>query len=208
MKTWLNTISAASLALAMPALVSPALAQDAPAPAEQPLAVEGEPIEPMDGSMDDDAMSEDTMDAGAEDGDAIKPAQEASEMVGSWLVGTTIMSDSGESVGEINDILVDIETGEITGVVAGAGGFLGMGAKAIAVDWDRLTIDFDGYEVTTDLTREEAEAAAEYQFRDRQVPPPDPELTPDMATDMSADPGTNMDAPMTPVDPNAEVPAE
>lgn len=55
----------------------------------------------------------------------------------SKLEGLNVYNDSGESLGKINDILVD-HNGNIKNVIIGVGGFLGVGERYIAVTFDKL----------------------------------------------------------------------
>jgi hypothetical protein len=60
--------------------------------------------------------------------------------LGSRLIGQPVYSaagDEAEEIGNISDIVFS-ETGEITAVVIGVGGFLGIGEKAVAVDFGSL----------------------------------------------------------------------
>jgi hypothetical protein len=52
------------------------------------------------------------------------------------------------------------------------GGFLGFGAKQIAVDWDDLEQADDGSEIVLALTREQADEAPSFNFRDQELPTP------------------------------------
>jgi sporulation protein YlmC with PRC-barrel domain len=65
---------------------------------------------------------------------------------GQWLatllIGQTVTNDAGESVGDINDLLVD-KSGRIANVVIGVGGFLGIGEKNVAVPYDALSVRTD-----------------------------------------------------------------
>jgi sporulation protein YlmC with PRC-barrel domain len=111
--------------------------------------------------------------------DVLVSSQGANELRADWVVGATVTSTQGETIGSIQDIILDGEEGDVTAAVISVGGFLGFGAKNIAVDWNELQIDWDGSEITLDLTREEADAAEEYSFRDREyAPPPPPENEP------------------------------
>lgn len=102
--------------------------------------------------------------------------QGADELRGDWIVGATVTSVEGERIGPIDDVILDAEEGNVTAAVISVGGFLGFGAKSIAVEWSELEIDWDGSDITLDLTREQAEEAPEYAFRDRELePPPAPE---------------------------------
>jgi sporulation protein YlmC with PRC-barrel domain len=56
---------------------------------------------------------------------------------GSKLVGLNVYNDSNESLGSINDLLVD-KSGNIKGVVIGVGGFLGVGEHLVALPFDKV----------------------------------------------------------------------
>jgi hypothetical protein len=66
--------------------------------------------------------------------------------------------------------------------VVSVGGFLGFGAKQIAVEWDELDIRYDAFEVVLPITVEWAADAPEFGFRDRVAPPPPPGAEPPPAT--------------------------
>jgi sporulation protein YlmC with PRC-barrel domain len=99
-------------------------------------------------------------------------AMQQSELRGNWIIGSTVYSPQDETIGRIEDVIIDSESGAVTAAVLSVGGFLGFGAKQIAVDWEELQVDYDGSDITLNLTREEADAAAEYAFRDQDLPPP------------------------------------
>ncbi len=73
---------------------------------------------------------------GAQAGNFI-PQQQASQMLASKLIGTSVVSQDNESIGDVNDVLID-RGGQIQGVVIGVGGFLGIGEKSVAVKFDQL----------------------------------------------------------------------
>ena len=60
---------------------------------------------------------------------------------GDWraskVVGLKVYNDANESVGSINEILMD-KSGNIKLVVLGVGGFLGMGEHLVAVPFDKV----------------------------------------------------------------------
>lgn len=60
---------------------------------------------------------------------------------GAWratdLNGKTVEDAAGENIGSISDVLVD-ENGEVIAVLVGVGGFLGIGAKDVAVSMEAL----------------------------------------------------------------------
>jgi hypothetical protein len=55
----------------------------------------------------------------------------------SKMIGTTVVSANNESVGDINDVVVDRQ-GRAVAVVIGVGGFLGIGEKDVAVPFEAL----------------------------------------------------------------------
>jgi sporulation protein YlmC with PRC-barrel domain len=71
--------------------------------------------------------------------------QESGQFSAERLIGMTLRSAQGEDLGEISDLLIDRD-GNVTGVVVGVGGFLGIGRRDVGVSWDalELTTDEDG----------------------------------------------------------------
>ena len=62
---------------------------------------------------------------------------EANQMMASDLIGTRVVSSNNESIGDINDVIVD-RNGQIMAAVVGVGGFLGIGEKDVAVPFKSL----------------------------------------------------------------------
>ncbi|MGY6704156.1 PRC-barrel domain-containing protein [Roseinatronobacter sp.] len=190
--------------LIAPFLVGSVLAQDAPATTDQADPLMGEQTDTMpddtmgaddpldmDDTMDMDAPADDDMaspDEMAEPaGDTIVQQQAPNELRVDWITGTTVRSLQDENIGNIGDLIIDQDTNEITAAILSVGGFLGIGAKQIAVRFDELVIDFDAREIQLDMTREQADDAPEYVFRER--------------TDLPAPVVTNgADAPLAPLD--------
>ena len=75
---------------------------------------------------------------------------------GAWRVsdfeGKAVYGADGESIGEINDVLVS-QNGSVNAVIIGVGGFLGVGEKDVAVDMSAL-------ELGPGATQAEADAAS------------------------------------------------
>lgn len=102
--------------------------------------------------------------------DDVVREQAANELRVAWINGSAVTSPDGENVGTIKDVIVD-ENGMLKAAIVGVGGFLGIGEKQIAIDWSKLTIDYDANKVATAITREEAQAAPAFVFRDRESAP-------------------------------------
>lgn len=77
--------------------------------------------------------------------DSAKPATAAvasdTSFQGNWrgskLVGLSVYNEANESLGSINDLLMD-KSGNIKGVVIGVGGFLGVGEHLVALPFDKV----------------------------------------------------------------------
>lgn len=64
-------------------------------------------------------------------------SQTDGEILASELIGAKVENGEGETIGEINDVIVT-ETEGVKGVVIGVGGFLGMGEKDVGVSFDQI----------------------------------------------------------------------
>jgi len=64
-----------------------------------------------------------------------------SSLRGDWraskVAGLNVYNEKNESIGAINDLLMD-KSGNIKAVVLGVGGFLGMGEHLVAVPFDKI----------------------------------------------------------------------
>ena len=65
----------------------------------------------------------------------------SSPFQGDWraskVVGLSVYNDKNESVGSINEMLMD-KSGNIKAVILGVGGFLGVGEHLVAVPFDKV----------------------------------------------------------------------
>jgi hypothetical protein len=83
------------------------------------------------------------------------------------ILGRQVRSRSNENIGRIVDVIVD-HTGRTRAAVIDFGGFLGIGNRKIAVDWDALSFipDIEGRDVVTlELTRDQIKSAPLYRDR-------------------------------------------
>ena len=77
----------------------------------------------------------------------------------STLVGDEVKNDSGERLGEVEDLMLDLETGRIRYAVMSCGGFLGMNKKLLAIPWSSLRVDRKNECVRLDISRQTLENA-------------------------------------------------
>jgi sporulation protein YlmC with PRC-barrel domain len=63
------------------------------------------------------------------------------EATGQWraskMIGLNIYNSDNEKIGDISDIIVD-RSGRLEAIVVGAGGFLGIGERDVAVPYDQI----------------------------------------------------------------------
>lgn len=92
------------------------------------------------------------------------------------MIGTNVYGANDENIGEISDIVLNAD-GKVDAVVIDVGGFLGIGAKPVAVGFDNLRFMADGNGnryLYTQFTKEQLEAQTAYdkgtyaQQRDQQ----------------------------------------
>ena len=65
--------------------------------------------------------------------------QGADQHMASNLIGTEVRGPADENLGEINDLLID-RSGNVSAVVIGVGGFLGIGEKDVAVPFQSVEV--------------------------------------------------------------------
>ena len=80
------------------------------------------------------------------------------------VLGKDVRSSADENMGRIVDVIVD-RAGRVRAAVIDFGGFLGVGSRKIAVDWNALHFapDSSKREITLELTRDQVKAAPEYK---------------------------------------------
>lgn len=100
---------------------------------------------------------------------AVAPTQSGS------LIGKPVRSDAGVSLGRVEDIVVDAQSGQVSAVIVGVNAILGIRRKQIAVPWSLIDIDQQTDHVVIGMTRGEIEAAPNYEALSRrhiEVAPP------------------------------------
>jgi hypothetical protein len=81
------------------------------------------------------------------------------------ILGREVRSPTNENMGRIVDVLVD-RSGQVRAAIIDFGGFLGVGSRKIAVDWNALHFPPPGQSgafIKLELTRDQVAAAPEYQ---------------------------------------------
>jgi sporulation protein YlmC with PRC-barrel domain len=175
---------AAAMLLGSTAIAPFAVAQDATAPAtgtEAPAgtAPSATPVTPeattgtdATGAAGTSAQST----TGAAMNDAYLTAQSETQMSANDFMGQAIYTGDNQSIGDINDLLVENDGGIVAAVV-GVGGFLGIGEKNVAVPFSKITLTREAGEngaegdvrLTTTETAESLRNAPEFKTLDEQA---------------------------------------
>jgi hypothetical protein len=137
------SVAIAALLIAAPA----AFAQTTPPPATTPPAASPAPAASPSGRMQ-------------------FYSSQPGQMRASKLIGMNVKNTADETIGEINELILD-KDGKVAAVVVGVGGFLGMGQREVALDYKSLTVKYDpnamtdagATTVTVDATKDSLKAA-------------------------------------------------
>jgi sporulation protein YlmC with PRC-barrel domain len=80
-------------------------------------------------------------------------------MAADTLQGDEVVNQAGETLGKVQDIMLDVPGGRIAYAVLSSGGFLGLGDKLFAIPWSALTLDTERKCFVLDVAKEQLEAA-------------------------------------------------
>ena len=93
-------------------------------------------------------------------------AVDRATLTAEMLTGANVRDTTDASIAEISDLVLTAD-GQVTDVVLDVGGFLGIGAKAVAIPLDRLTVAQGGagdLAIWVDMTKDELEALPKYEM--------------------------------------------
>jgi sporulation protein YlmC with PRC-barrel domain len=77
----------------------------------------------------------------------------------STLNGDDVYNPKGEKLGNIKELMLDIENGKVCYAVLSFGGFLSLGEKLFAVPWSALTVDTNNKRFVMDTDEERLKKA-------------------------------------------------
>jgi sporulation protein YlmC with PRC-barrel domain len=85
----------------------------------------------------------------------------ATLLAASEIKGARVINFQNQDVGEIDELLIEPDTGQIRFAVVSVGGFLGLGSTRVAVPWQALQITRESGRVwyMLDATKERLETA-------------------------------------------------
>ncbi len=96
--------------------------------------------------------------------------QDASEILAANLIGQPVLDADNESIGEVTDLITD-KDGRIRALLIGAGGFLGIGQKDLAIRYRDVTVTRDENDdliIKANVTKEMVAQAPDYETLDEQ----------------------------------------
>ena len=91
--------------------------------------------------------------------------QESGDVLASNLIGESVYNGQDEAIGGINDLITD-ESGKVVAVLIGAGGFLGMGEKDVAIRFEDLRLvreEDNGIKVIASVNQDTLASAPDYE---------------------------------------------
>ena len=78
---------------------------------------------------------------------------------GSSLIGDKVYNMAGEKLGELKDIVIDVDQGRVSYGVLSFGGLLGMGDKLFAIPFQALQLDKPNKRLLLNVPKEKLENA-------------------------------------------------
>ena len=75
------------------------------------------------------------------------------------LIGDSVVNAQEEDLGDIKEIMLDMQTGQVAYAVLAFGGFLGMGEKLFAVPWQALHLDTVNKRMVLNVDKERLKSA-------------------------------------------------
>jgi len=82
-------------------------------------------------------------------------------LAASEIKGSTVRNGQREEIGNIDELLIEPDSGRVRFAILSVGGFLGLGSTRVAVPWSAFEISRQGGKMTymLDATRERLEKA-------------------------------------------------
>ncbi|HWE20793.1 MAG TPA: PRC-barrel domain-containing protein [Hyphomicrobiaceae bacterium] len=93
-------------------------------------------------------------------------SRQADEMRASKLIGTRVLNSANETVGDVNEIVLT-KDGKVAAVILGIGGFLGIGEREVAVNFNSIAMTRDqnnNLVLTVNATKDSLTAAPAWRW--------------------------------------------
>jgi sporulation protein YlmC with PRC-barrel domain len=86
----------------------------------------------------------------------------------SAIIGDAVVNRTGENLGKIEELMLDLEKGRVAYAVLSFGGFMGMGDKHFAIPFEALKLDTNREHFTLDVDKDKLKNAPGF---DKSHPP-------------------------------------
>ena len=93
-------------------------------------------------------------------------SHQADETRASKLIGTKVVNTANETIGDINEIVLG-KDGKVAAVIIGVGGFLGIGEREVAMNFDSIRMSRDSSNnlvLTVNATKDALKGAPEWRW--------------------------------------------
>ncbi len=105
-------------------------------------------------------------------------SSDSKELFASSLIGASVKDSQGQSVGKIEELVIDPQEARIKEAVVSVGGFLGIGAKSVAIPWNEVKPAPDGDALVIAMGKEELDKAPSWQKPEKEPKRTTPSATP------------------------------
>jgi sporulation protein YlmC with PRC-barrel domain len=83
----------------------------------------------------------------------------------SKLIGSNVTNDKNETIGKVDELIIDHDKKTVAFAILQVGGFLGMGAHLVAVSYENLQIDETGKKIVLPgASKDELKKLQEYKY--------------------------------------------
>lgn len=83
----------------------------------------------------------------------------------SKLIGGTVVNDKNEKIGSLDDVIAGKDKKQLDYAILQVGGFLGVGARLVAVPFNSFVIDDSGSKITlSGASKDELKKLAEFHY--------------------------------------------
>jgi len=96
-------------------------------------------------------------------------AETAINVRGSEIIGASVLNNTGDTIGKVDDLILTMD-GKGPQAVLSVGGFLGVGARLVAVPYDSFKISTDEKVTYPNGTKDGLNALPEFHYAKKPAP--------------------------------------
>jgi sporulation protein YlmC with PRC-barrel domain len=111
-------------------------------------------------AMDEPAVTTEPADTATAPAASTPPS--GTEVSADDMIGRTVYGEEDQELGEVTDVIVDPDTKQVSRLVIGMGGFLGIGEKTVALDMNQVEIRPEQGIYVSGMRQEDIEGMEEY----------------------------------------------